>query len=186
MKTSAVALFRAGGFSLVEVTIAIGIFAFVVVGVVGLFPTALKMRQDASAETRAVMAAEEIFASIKAAPNLNNLVLRRGTKTEDVIRVNLTTGAVALGYSIQSSVPFFAWWPGSEKAEYKDAAKAWREGSSDAATQANSINALIFVSATNLPTNPNLYQVSVQVRSPASLPLDKARPVNFTSLVYSP
>ena len=31
-------------FSLVEVTVAIGIFAFVIVGIIGLFPTALKMQ----------------------------------------------------------------------------------------------------------------------------------------------
>jgi len=187
MKAPASTLRRPGGFSLVEVTIAIGIFAFVVVGVLGLFPTAMKMRRDASAETRAVMAAQEVFASINAAPDIRNVTLRRGTKSEDVMRVNFATGAAAFGYSIQSAVPFFGWWSGSERAEYQNPEAVWRSGSgSDSAVLGNSIDMLVFVTATNVPNAPNLFRVTVQARSPVDIPLTNASPVTFTSFVYSP
>ena len=52
---------KSAGFSLVEVTVAIGIFAFVVVGVLGLLPTALRMRAESAQETRAVMIATGAF-----------------------------------------------------------------------------------------------------------------------------
>ena len=46
-----------GGFSLVEVTIAIGIFAFVIVGILGLLPAGMRLRADSAADTRAVLIA---------------------------------------------------------------------------------------------------------------------------------
>ena len=101
---------RSGGFSLVEVTIAIGIFAFVVVGVMGLLPAGLRMRADSSAETRGVLISEELFASVRAATNLAFVTVRDGPglKPGNNRTVNILAGQSVLGYPSQSTVPYWS------------------------------------------------------------------------------
>jgi type II secretory pathway pseudopilin PulG len=186
MKTTASTVSRADGFSLVEVTIAIGIFAFVVVGVLGLFPTAMKMRRDASMETRAVMVAQELYSALRAAPGMDAVELRDGPglKSGNNQTVRLRSGdTVVVGYPPQSSVPFFLW--GGER-NIGSPDTAWTQGQMPQGAVDNAIEMLAKISATNLTANTNLFLVTVQVRSPASMPLDKTRPVTFTSLIYSP
>jgi type II secretory pathway pseudopilin PulG len=181
-------------FSLVEVTVAIGIFAFVAVGVLGLLPAALKQRADSSREMRAVMIAEELFSSVKAAPSITNVVLRDGPglTSENNQTVNLTSpSAVVIGYPAQTSVPWFLW-GGTRAVGTPDS--AWVNGVMPTGAVNNSIDTLARISATNVAGSPGLYQVTVQVRSPASVPLvnptNTARtntpPVTFTTLFYSP
>jgi hypothetical protein len=55
----------------------------------------------------------------------------------------------------------------------------------------NSIDMLARISATAVANNPGLYQLRVEVRSPANVPLmtgtrTNTPPVTFTSLFYSP
>ena len=71
---------------MVEVTVAIGIFAFVVVAILGLFPAALRLRTDSALETRAVMIANELFASVRASTNISNVTLRAGPNFSDSSR----------------------------------------------------------------------------------------------------
>jgi type II secretory pathway pseudopilin PulG len=172
------------GFSLVEVTVAIGIFAFVAVGILGLLPAGLKQRADSSLETRAVLVAEELLTAVKAAPSIETVLVRRGSQdyADESPLINLKKEKILLGYMSQSSVPFFAWWPGSDGAQFKNPEKTWRDGEADSATLGYDLIALLH--ATNT-TTPNLYRVSVEVRS-ASLPLTNASTVNFSTLVYSP
>ena len=175
-----------GGFSLVEVTIAIGVFAFVVVAVLGLFPTALKMRRDASSETRAVMVAQELFSALRVAPNLDAVELRDGpglgSRNNQTVRLR-SGDTVVVGYPPQTSVPFFLW--GGER-NIGSPDSAWIQGQMPSGAVDNAIETLARISATNLPSDPRLYQVTVQVRSPAAMPLDKTRPVTFSGIVYSP
>jgi type II secretory pathway pseudopilin PulG len=171
------------GFSLVEVTVAIGIFAFVAVGILGLLPAGLKQRADSSRETRAVLAAEELFSSVRAAPNIRNVFVRRGV-IDNPIPINLAAERIAIGYPAQSSVPYFAWWSGSDKGEYKDPDKIWRDGKLDAAAAGNDIDMLALFHATNTST-PGLYKLTVEIRSPGS-PLTNTVPLVFTTFVYRP
>lgn len=57
---------RAGGFSLVEVTLALGIIAFALVGIMALFPVAMKSARESMEETKATLIARQIFADLKA------------------------------------------------------------------------------------------------------------------------
>lgn len=52
--------FRA--FSLVEVTLALGIIAFALVGIMALFPVAMRSAKESQEETKATFIAKEIFA----------------------------------------------------------------------------------------------------------------------------
>jgi len=112
-----------GGFSLVEVTIAIGLFAFVMVGILGLFPTATKMRSESALETRAVMIAQQLFSYVETAGidpgdpasgftlSVTNVAVRDGPAFEVAntrTNINLTNpGGVVLGYLNRSSMPYY-------------------------------------------------------------------------------
>lgn len=179
---------RPQAFSLVEVTIAIGIFAFVVVGVMGLLPAGMRMRADSAAETRGVLISGELFAAVRAAPSLDNVTFRRGPKLDagNMAYVDLTLpashqrGQLVMGYPIQTTVPYYFF--------YGNPGSSWSNvgGTDPEISQAavNAIDTLARLSATNI--GGNLYRVTVEVRAPASVPLANTRPSVFTSLVYSP
>jgi type II secretory pathway pseudopilin PulG len=174
-----------GGFSLVEVTVALGIFAFVAVGILGLLPAALKQREDSSRETRAVLIAQELFSGLQASTSVTNVIFRDGPVLAD--RSNerislLSADGVVIGYPPQTSVPYYLWGGSRER----DTAGAWVRGEIPADAQANNIEALAKMSAQAVPGTPGLYEVTVQVRSPANAPLTNTQTVNFSTLAYLP
>jgi type II secretory pathway pseudopilin PulG len=185
-------------FSLVEVTIAIGIFAFVMVGILGLFPTALNQRNKAAVETRSAMIAEQLFASVRTSlqpgtvitnPALTNIILRDGPAlvSDNSRNVNLLdqTKPIIVGYQATTSMPYYLF--------EQSGAKAWTDGIDETTTwepgrtyppTANEITTLAKLWATNVA--PNLYRVDVEVRSPAIAPLSSTQPSVFSTLVYAP
>ena len=170
------------GFSLVEVTVAIGIFAFVVVGVLGLLPVGMRMRAESAAETRGILIAEELFAAVRAAESLTNVIVRDGPALEQRNNqtVNLQNGeAVVVGYPSGSTVPFFLW-GGQRSAGTPES--AWVQGTMPPGALANGIETLARLSATRIPGN-SLYRVDVEVRAPASAPLVSSRPARFSTVV---
>jgi len=169
-------------FSLVEVTIAIGIFAFVVVGILGLLPAGMRLRADSAADTRAVLISQELLSSVRASPSLSNVIVRDGPRKTNVI-INLANNEpMAVGFPSRTTYPFFLWH--SSRAGASDPDAAWVNGQLPQEAVDNGIDILARVSA-SLITN-GLYQVTVQVRSPASQPLTNTRPVSVSTLFYSP
>lgn len=177
-------LARHNAFSLVEVTIAIGIFAFVVVGVMGLLPAGLRMRADSAAETRGVLIAEELFAAVKASTNLAFVTIRAGPKlnSSDLRTTNILTSPVVIGFPSQTTMPyyFYGW--------SQPAGVAWTNANGSStevvASAANAIDTMARLTARKV-TN-GLYNVTVEVRSPASLPETICSKSTFSTLVYSP
>jgi len=171
-------------FSLVEVVIAIGIFSFVIAGIFGLLPAALKQRENAAEETFAVLIAEEFFAGVRAANGARGIVMRDGPGLNQNNNVqpaaDLTEGPLVLGYPTQTTVPFGLW----HSSRGNDPDGVWESGDLPQWAIDNGIATLARMSAEEV--TPNLYQVTVEVRLPASLPLDASRPVAFTTLVYTP
>ena len=176
---------RPDAFSLVEVTIAIGIFAFVVVGIMGLLPAGMRMRADSAAETRGVLISEELFAAVRAAPNLSNVVVRDGPAmlARNNQTINLMNNVVVIGFPAQTTVPYFLW--GGQRA-VGSPDSAWVQGIMPPGAVANAIDTLARLSATNVQGYPGLYRVRVEVRAPASIPLANSRPADFSTLIYSP
>ena len=183
---------RRAGFSLVEVSIAIGIFAFVVVGVLGLLPTAMRMRADSAAETRGVLISEELFAAVRAAPNLASVEVRDGPglQQKNNQTVNLLPPAgetVVIGYPSQTTVPYFLW--GGDR-DVGSPDSAWVQGQMPPGAVNNAIGTLARLSATEVMSfgggEGGLYRVTVEVRAPANAPLANTRPSTFSTLVYSP
>ncbi len=176
---------RRDGFSLVEVTVAIGIFAFVVVGVLGLLPTALKQRAESSADTRAVLIVEELLASLHSATSITNVTFRDGPGLGSANNqaINLTNAdGVVLGYPPQTTVPFYLWGGNRER----DSDRAWVQGELPDDAVRNDIQALAKMQARRVEGFPGLYHITVQVRSPATTPLTNTTPVTFTTLSYLP
>jgi type II secretory pathway pseudopilin PulG len=172
-----------GGFSLVEVTVAIGIFAFVAIGILGLLPAALKLRNDSAQETRAVMIAEELFACVRAAPSLEQVVVRDGPAGEERNNqsIDLTSEDVVIGYPTQTTVPYGLW--GSSRAE---GSGIWSSGQLPGWAVDNGIQTLARLSASPFAGLPGLYEVVCEVRTPASLPLANSKPSVFTTYAYAP
>jgi Tfp pilus assembly protein PilV len=170
-----------GGFSLVEVVIAIGIFAFVIVGIVGLFPAALRIRSESALDTRATMIAQQMMSAIDSSSSLSSVVIPVGTtrgnpatRTVNLLDTNTPT---VIGFQSRSTLPGY----------YYDTSpqSTWINlGGSDAkmvqTAASHNISSLVRVSAsTNNLTN--LAQVTIQVRSPASLWISNSRVVTFTT-----
>jgi uncharacterized protein (TIGR02598 family) len=153
------------GFSLVEVTIAIGIFAFIIVAILGLFPAALRQRADAAAESRAVLIAQQVFGGITATGSVTNAL---SSETNNPSLRNLSNGVV-LGFSLNSTT----------LNQIANGTNSWASPEPDP-----NITTKALVIATNV--SPGLFNVRVQVGYPASLPADKRRLQTFSSLVYAP
>jgi type II secretory pathway pseudopilin PulG len=67
------------GFSLVEISIALGIMAFALVGIMALFPLAMRSSQESQHETRATFIAKQIYADFAASASPTNTFIATGT-----------------------------------------------------------------------------------------------------------
>lgn len=161
-------------FSLVEVTIAIGLFAFVLVGILGLYPAALRQRADAALELRATLIAQQVFEGIRAANSVSNAVASdysiKWDEPKDPSVQNFLDGVV-FGFSRDGTTVNHIF-PGTN---------SWQD--TDVGPVAQSITTKALVVASNI--SPGLYNVSVQVGYPANLPADKRRVQTFDARVYS-
>jgi type II secretory pathway pseudopilin PulG len=169
---------KAAAFSLVEVTIAIAIFAFVVVGILGLLPTAMKMRAESAQETRAVLIAQELLASVQASPSLREVTLRDGPGLgpNNNQTLDITSQPFVIGYPVQTTVPYWLF--------RTDADAAWETMPSEAAV--NDIETMARLRTEPVSGSPDIRKVIVEVRSPASIPAANTTPVVFTTYAYSP
>ena len=168
-------------FSLVEVTVAMGIFAFVAVGILGLLPAAMRLRAEAAQETRAVLIAQELFSAVMSSSSLTNVIIRDGPALEprNNTPINIVEDTVVVGYPTQTTVPYglFA------RDRGFNPQTVWETGALPGWAADNAIATLARLSATIVSSN--LYAVTVEVRSPASLPLTNSTPTVFTTLVNS-
>ena len=80
---------EAPGFSLIEVVLALGIIAFALVAILGVFPTGLSSNRTSVSDTRAAALANAIFATIDAQSNTFSAVQCYGT-TLDLTTLSTT------------------------------------------------------------------------------------------------
>lgn len=160
---------------------AIGIFAFVAVAILGLLPAALKIRAESVQETLGVMIAQQLLSSVDAASSLTNVVFPTGAYTGNppVTTNNLLDQSTVMGYLVGTSFPFWHY--------YNNPGATWTNaGAADTAaveSSRNNIGAIARVSVTNASsTLTNLVRVTVEVRAPVSLALSNSRVLTFTTL----
>jgi hypothetical protein len=168
-------------FSLVEVVIAIGLFAFVIVGILGLFPAALRIRSESSLETRSYLIAQQLFSQVAASPSISKVTIRDGPEFLPATS-RPTNLPIVMGYIPNSSMPYYFYtrdpnssWINADGAD----SQVLEQGGSG--PYAKPIDIMARLSATNVPGWPNLYQITVEVRAPAALPLTNTKPVSFVT-----
>jgi type II secretory pathway pseudopilin PulG len=86
-------------FSLIEVALALGVAAFSLVAILGLFPMAVQTAQEARRETRATMIAQSVFAEIKSG-DLTKARIKKSAGDDDsdfIAPFDMTTGTGAKG-----------------------------------------------------------------------------------------
>jgi type II secretory pathway pseudopilin PulG len=179
-------------FTLVESVIAIGLFAFVIVGIVGLFGSALDRQRQASFETRAVLVSQQILARIRAADSATNIAFTRGTDAGAALEPKLFHSANLTAPGTNTAA-FYYKMTGTEISgileadSYSNAGYTFFPGY-PAETLTNDIAGRALLSLTTNDTgNPNLYRVTIEVSEPANLPLQFRRYTNtFTTLATFP
>lgn len=79
------------GFSLIEIVLALGIISFALVGIMGLFPVALKSALESQRETRAAHIAQQIFTDLSTLAGTNRFLITGTNLSTDRIAVSLST-----------------------------------------------------------------------------------------------
>ena len=85
---------EARAFSLVEIVLALAIISFAIVGIMGLFPVAMKSAQESQTETRAALIARQIFSDLKTFPGTNVLLATSEEVLDPGVRLSLASNSV--------------------------------------------------------------------------------------------
>lgn len=80
-------------FSLVEIVLALGIISFALVGIMGLFPVAMKSAQESQRETRAAQIAQQVFNDLRGTPATNALLAMDTDLTAAQLRLNFSNSS---------------------------------------------------------------------------------------------
>jgi type II secretory pathway pseudopilin PulG len=169
--------FRRAGFTLVESVVAIGIFAFVIVGIIGMLGTSLDRQKQSNFETRAVLIAQQAIARIRAADDPKAVFFTRGETKE-------TGEKLFQGHNFISSPSIVFSYSRDGTANQAVLSDADWLGSSlnpkDQMEEQDKINQLTKALVTlQDPDNDGLYELTVEVTEPGNLPY-KARPHKVT------
>jgi type II secretory pathway pseudopilin PulG len=166
--------FTSRGFSLIETVVALGIFSFVIVGILGLFPAGIKRQAESGAEARARIIAESIFETMRASDSLDNCKIPIEVGQPNLQFRNHITGTI-LGFGQDGTGVNYAW-PSGNLSDWD----------SENVPPGQNITTKALVSAIPDPNTPNLYQVTVDVGTPAELPASARQVFSFTTLAYFP
>lgn len=85
-------------FSLIEIVLALAVISFALVGIMGLFPAAMKSAKESQQETRATHIAQQIFDDLASLPGTNTFVAIGTNIVNSSSRqaINLTTSGTYL------------------------------------------------------------------------------------------
>jgi uncharacterized protein (TIGR02598 family) len=160
----------AKGFSLVEVTLALGVMAFALVGIMAMFPIAMESARTSQQETRATFIAQAIFSDLSAGTNAAGRLLATGTNltaASDRTPVNLADPRqIIIGYD-EEGTPVGTNTP-------------------SAFTNAMPNPRWIYATRVSISTNgliSGLSRVEVEVTAPASAPLTNRSVHPFITLL---
>jgi len=183
---------KLAAFTLIEVCVAIGIFAFVLVGILGLFPVALKQRKEAEFQDRTVLIARQMFEAADGAsvPTnvvsfLTNVSLRtteyeggaNNVSVTNISGITNTNTPLVFGYKIDGSAPSYP---------FGLSASAWSEADVQGQTNltAKSSTSAQIIANTNTDDLCRIGLMQVTVGYPADLPADKRKQWDFSKLIY--
>ncbi len=155
-----------GGFSLVEVVLAIGVIAFSIVAILGMLPIALKSATESKKESRAAFIANHLLATLRA------------TTFENARPFESMATGINLSISSNTTIAY------TEIGEPLDvvAESSYLSGVSSSGVTANA-TFLARISASPVSSLGGLTSVSAEISSPAVAPRDNRQIFSFTTLI---
>lgn len=158
------------GFSLAEVTLALGVVSFSLVGIMALFPAAIKSARDSQYETQAVAIERRILADLQSSTSPTNALLVTGT--------NLLSTASRLTLNMSNNY--------TKVIGYNESGESI--GTIDSGAFSNAIPVENWVYATKLSLQTNglpqgLTRVDILVSVPASAPLTNRTQFPFVTIL---
>jgi type II secretory pathway pseudopilin PulG len=157
------------GFSLVEVVIAIGLFSFVVVGIIGMFSIGLRQQGNWANNFSAVYATQQVMAYIDSKTNLADAApILSNIPTTNVFGLSASWDTNAINANVTNSTNFSAF----------DSSK-WDTGVSE-----DGIVSLVRV--ISRPLGAGLYEIQIDVAYPAAAPSSNRQVETFSTLVNKP
>jgi len=167
--TSPVHQAQSRAFSLVEVVLALGVIAFALVGIMGLFPVAMRSAQESQRETRATLIAQQIFSDLRAFTGTNRLIVR-GPSAADA-------SSLITNFSLAGNTNFFLSY---------DANGIGRTDQISTGAFSGSIPDAAFLANVVVDTNtgiPNLSRIQATVEAPAAAPSANRSKYTFVTLM---
>jgi uncharacterized protein (TIGR02598 family) len=157
------------GFSLIEVVLALGVIAFALVGIMGLFPVAMKSAQESQRETRATLIAQQIFSDLRVASGTHRMYVRGPSPT------NSSWVVTNFSLATDNNAAFLA---------YDQAGS----GLTNNLTSANPVTdpSAIFLATIAVDTNTgtaNLSRVQATIEAPAAAPSANRTKYTFVTLM---
>jgi uncharacterized protein (TIGR02598 family) len=159
-----------GAFSLVEVTLALGVISFALVGIMAMFPVAMKTANDSNFETRALFIAQGILADLQSGSNPQARAL------------SLMGDTSGIPVDLQSQGEWF--FALNEEGQPQEIASsgAWANG---APSPASTYLARVAVYPNPADLSPLVSQVEVTVSAPSAAPLIRRTQYAFATLVQT-
>lgn len=157
---------KKSAFSLIEIVLALGVISFALVGIMGLFPVALRSAQESQRETRAALIAQQIFSD-----------LRAGTGTKRFVTYGSSPTIFPVTISNHGSNAFLVYNPSGFGITNISESEFF--GPYDSTNAA-------FLAQISINTNtgiPNLSQVQTTVETPAIAPTANRSKYTFVTLM---
>lgn len=147
------------GFSLIEIVVALGVISFALVGIMGLFPAAMKSALESQRETRATLIAQQIYSD-----------LRSGTGTNAPLTIN-STGGSRVWTNLNLSTP------STTQIYYSD--------SGNPVGTSETPSSLFLVTISVAPDTPagNLSRVQSDIETPVAAPANARSRYTFVTLM---
>ena len=154
------------GFSLIEVVIALGLFSFVVVGIIGMFSVGLREQRNWTNNFAAVYATQQVMAYIDSATNLAEAApILSNTSTTNFFGISASWVTNEIKANITNSTNFSTL-----------SSSAWNSGFSE-------IDVISLVRVVSRPIGSGLYELQLDVSYPAAAPLSNRQVETFSTLV---
>lgn len=158
-------LSRKTAFSLIEIILALGVIAFAIVGIMGLFPVAMKSAQESQRETRATLIAQQIFSDLRTGTGTNRFVIT-GSSVNSTSTISLANQGASVVLSFDSAGAVL--------------------GTNSPSSFTNGVPNAAFLAQVSVSTNtgvPNLSQVQTTVEAPAAAASTNRSRYTFVTLM---
>lgn len=160
-------------FSLVEVTLALGVISFALVGIMALFPVAMKSAAESHFETRALFIAKSLMASLQAEDAENDT-------PERLLRFHGEGTTVPV--NLDNAGEWFFSFDEEGNPRRSSSQGGWADGEEGTATYLAKV--AVYPQPDNLAQN--IAQVEVTVSAPAAAPLGRRTQYIYSTLLQIP